>query len=30
LLRRDEVFLQGERDTYGDYNMSAGFRFELD
>jgi translocation and assembly module TamB len=26
----DEVFLQGERDTYGDYNFHVGIRFQLD
>lgn len=30
LFDKDEVFLQGERDAYGDYNFNAGFRFELD
>jgi len=26
----DELFLQGERDSYGDYNFNLGVRFELD
>jgi len=30
ILDEDEVFLQGERDTYGDYNFNVGIRFELD
>jgi len=29
LTETDNVFLQGERDTYGDYNFNAGIRFEL-
>jgi hypothetical protein len=29
LTAADSVFLQGERDTYGDYNFNAGMRFEL-
>ena len=30
LIFKNEVFVQGERDTYGDMNFSAGLRFELD
>ena len=30
ILDQDEVFLQGERDTYGDYNFNVGIRFELE
>jgi hypothetical protein len=30
LFKKDELFLQGERDTYGDYNFNLGIRFELD
>jgi hypothetical protein len=30
LFPKDEVLLQGERDTYGDYNLNVGMRFELD
>jgi hypothetical protein len=30
VLRKDEIFLQGERDTYGDYNFNVGIRFELE
>ncbi|MEM7234370.1 MAG: translocation/assembly module TamB domain-containing protein, partial [Planctomycetota bacterium] len=26
---RDEVFVQGERDFYGDYNVNLGWRFEV-
>ncbi len=30
LRENDELFLQGERDSYGDYNFNVGVRFELD
>ena len=30
VLEKDELFLQGERDTYGDYNFNVGIRFELE
>ena len=29
-FRRDHVFIQGERDIYGDLNVNAGIRFEID
>ncbi len=30
IRENDELFLQGERDAYGDYNFNLGVRFELD
>jgi len=30
LFPRDHVFIQGERDIFGDLNVNAGIRFELD